>query len=104
MPAWQAGPLWVLLSLAGLLVWPLPRGLELTLGRLIGRLALLLDRKRRAIAEENIRRCLPELSDTARAHLLKRKQDGRTGILAHRLVNLAVERVRQVRAVWRNFG
>src|SRR5205823_7337571 len=55
----------------GLFVWPLPRRAELALGRALGRLALALDWKRRRIAEENLRRCLPELDDGARERLLR---------------------------------
>ncbi len=56
--------------LLGLFVTALPRPVELRLGRLLGRLGKLLDVKRRRIAEENIRRCLPELSAEQRAGLL----------------------------------
>lgn len=70
MPAWQAAPLWVALTLAGLAVTPLPRPWELALGAWLGRLALLADRRRRRIAEENLRHCLPELSEEGRARLL----------------------------------
>lgn len=45
----------------GLLVTPLPRGLELALGRLLGKVFFALDWKRRHIGRENMRRCLPEL-------------------------------------------
>ncbi|MBI4371590.1 MAG: hypothetical protein HY552_04760 [Elusimicrobia bacterium] len=55
----------------GLLVAPLPRAGELKLGRALGRLALKLDPKRRRIAEENMRRCLPDLSDAQRGKLLR---------------------------------
>ncbi len=55
----------------GLLVWPLPRSWELRLGRALGRLALALDAKRRPIAEDNLRRCLPELGEAERARLLR---------------------------------
>lgn len=59
----------------GLFVWGLPRSWELSLGRALGRLGLRLDRKRREIAEENIRRCLPELDGPARADLLRRNYE-----------------------------
>lgn len=49
----------------------MPRSWELTLGPALGRLALRLDRRRRLIAEENIRRCLPELAPAAREKLLR---------------------------------
>lgn len=59
------------LSLIGALVTFLPRALELRLGPILGRLFMAVDRRRRAIAEENIRRCLPELSARERAKLLR---------------------------------
>lgn len=55
----------------GLLVWPLPRSWELALGRALGRCGLAVDRKRRRIAEDNIRRCLPELGREDRERLLR---------------------------------
>lgn len=55
----------------GLLVTFLPRRVELALGRAGGRLALLVDRKRPAIAAENIRRCLPELGPAGWKTLLR---------------------------------
>jgi KDO2-lipid IV(A) lauroyltransferase len=55
----------------GLLVFLLPRRAELALGRLLGRLALAADRKRPAIARENLRNCLPELSAAEREALLR---------------------------------
>lgn len=45
----------------GLLVASLPRSWELALGRALGRAMLRADPKRRRIARDNIRRCLPEL-------------------------------------------
>jgi KDO2-lipid IV(A) lauroyltransferase len=59
----------------GLLVWVLPRSWELALGRALGRAGWTLDRKRRRIAEENLRRCLPELDATARARILRRNYE-----------------------------
>lgn len=55
----------------GLLVTPLPRSLELLLGRALGRVFLALDWKRRHIGRENMRRCLPELDDDALEALLR---------------------------------
>ncbi|MCM2305295.1 MAG: hypothetical protein NDJ72_11365 [Elusimicrobia bacterium] len=48
-----------------------PRSWELTLGPALGRLGLLLDRRRRKIAQDNIRRCLPELGPAGRDRLLR---------------------------------
>lgn len=61
----------VVLSI-GLMVVPLPRRLELWLGPMLGRLLLRLDRKRRGIALENMRRCLPELGEDGHRELLER--------------------------------
>lgn len=72
IPAWQSAPLWALLTGLGLAVGCLPRAVELALGRALGRLALLIDRKRARIAADNIGRCLPELSARARRDLLRR--------------------------------
>lgn len=63
--------LWVVLTAAGLAVSFLPRGLELWLGPKLGRLALALDFKRRAIARDNIRRCLPKLGPAGWEKLLR---------------------------------
>ena len=43
----------------GLLVAALPRPLEVLFGRALGRVAYSIDPKRRGIAHDNIRRCLP---------------------------------------------
>lgn len=55
----------------GLLVTPLPRPLELALGRALGRVFLAADWKRRAIGRENMRRCLPELTPEGLEALLR---------------------------------
>jgi Kdo2-lipid IVA lauroyltransferase/acyltransferase len=55
----------------GLAVAALPRGVELTLGRALGRLALLIPLRWARVARENIDRCLPELSEAERAALLR---------------------------------
>ena len=70
MPVWLAAPLWLLLALLGLCVAPLPRSVEMALGAWLGRLGLRLNRRHRRVAEENLRHCLPELSDAERARLL----------------------------------
>ncbi len=54
----------------GLLVTPLPRGLELALGRWLGKVFFALDFKRAAIGRDNMRRCLPELAPEAVERLL----------------------------------
>lgn len=48
-----------------------PRSWELAAGPVLGRLALLVDRKRRKIAHDNIRRCLPELGPDGWSRLLR---------------------------------
>jgi KDO2-lipid IV(A) lauroyltransferase len=55
---------------AGALITFLPRSWEVALGRALGRLSLILDRKRKKIARENMARCLPELSLAQRESLL----------------------------------
>ena len=55
----------------GLFVAVLPRSWECALGRTLGRAALAVDGKRRAIAEDNIRRCLPELDPDGWARVLR---------------------------------
>jgi Kdo2-lipid IVA lauroyltransferase/acyltransferase len=55
----------------GLAVAFLPRGVELALGRFLGRLALSLAPTRARVARENIARCLPEWTDAQRARLLR---------------------------------
>jgi len=55
----------------GLFVWLLPRSWELALGRVLGRAAFAVDWKRRRIAEENVRRCMPELGPDRRERLLR---------------------------------
>jgi KDO2-lipid IV(A) lauroyltransferase len=54
----------------GLFVACLPRSVECALGRFLGRFAMRVDTKRRGIAEENIARCLPELSPAQRRKIL----------------------------------
>lgn len=61
----------VLLFAAGSAATVTPRALELLAGPLLGRLVLSLDRKRRAIAYDNIRRCLPELGPRGWSRLLR---------------------------------
>lgn len=70
MPVWMALPLRVLLTALGLFASFLPRSVEVFCGPLLGRLALSFAGKRRRTAEENIRRCLPELSAGERHKLL----------------------------------
>lgn len=64
-----------------------PRSWELTLGPALGRLGLLLDRKRRRIADENVRRCLPELDAAGRAELLRRNYE-HYGVLFFELLHI----------------
>lgn len=87
MNAALSAVLWVLLTGAGLSVSALPRGLELRLGRALGRLALRLDPKRRRIAFDNIRRCLPELGPRGWEKLLRENYE-HYGILALELLHM----------------
>jgi KDO2-lipid IV(A) lauroyltransferase len=75
------------LGVAGGAVTILPRRIELRLGAAIGSGARRLDRKRRPIAEENMRRCLPELSPEERAALL-RENYAHYGTLALEILHL----------------
>lgn len=71
----------------GLLVAALPRSWELALGRALGRLLLLADPKRRRIALENMRNCLPEMPPAAVDRLLRENYE-HYGILALELAHM----------------
>jgi KDO2-lipid IV(A) lauroyltransferase len=62
---------WLAIGLLKLLTL-LPFGFQLWLGRVIGRLFLLVGRHRRHIAEVNLRLCFPELDVQQRKDLLRR--------------------------------
>lgn len=79
--------IWIVLSSLGLAVSFLPRSLELRLGPLLGRLHLRLDPKRRKIAYDNIRRCLPELKEAGWNRLLKENYD-HYGLLALEILHM----------------
>lgn len=87
MPPWQSGPLWVIVTVAAAAVMVLPRWLEMRLGCLIGRVIALAAGKRREVAMENMRRCLPELSDAQRADLLRRNFE-HWGILLFEMLHM----------------
>lgn len=72
LPAWQGALVALALTVGGTGVMLLPRWFELFAGRLIGRAVFALAPKRRKLAEENIARCLTELSARERALLLRR--------------------------------
>lgn len=82
-----SGVLRVVLFVLGLAVSALPRRLELALGRALGRFLLVVDPKRRRIAEENMRRCLPELGEQGLARLLRENYE-HYGILALELLHI----------------
>lgn len=65
----------------------IPRSWELALGPVLGRLGYLFDRKRRRIADENIRRCLPELG-AARRTMLLRENFEHYGVLFFELLHI----------------
>ncbi len=71
----------------GLFAAALPRSWECALGRALGRAALAVDGKRRRIAEENIRRCLPELGPARRAQILRDNAE-HYGVLALELAHM----------------
>ena len=71
----------------GLLVAFLPRSAEMALGRLLGRVLLAVDPKRRQIAADNIRRCLPKLGPVQRAQVLLLNYE-HYGILALELAHM----------------
>jgi len=79
--------LWPALHGAGLAASLLPRSWELRLGPWLGRFLLLLDPRRRRIACENIRLCLPELGEEARQRLLRKNYE-HYGILALELLHM----------------
>jgi KDO2-lipid IV(A) lauroyltransferase len=79
--------IWLPVNALGLLVTCFPRAFELWLGARLGRLALLVDRKRTVIARENIRRCLPELGVEGQEELL-RKNFEHYGILMLELAHM----------------
>lgn len=79
--------LWILLNALGTAATLLPRSLELVIGPWLGRIALAVDPKRRGIAEENIKRCFPAMSDSERAELLRANYE-HYGILALELLHL----------------
>lgn len=60
----------VVLFCAGTAVSVLPRGLEVRLGRGLGRILFALDWKRKRIGRENMARCLPDLPAAQREELL----------------------------------
>ncbi len=76
----------VLIFAAGFTVTFLPRKAELVLGRALGSLIRFAG-YRTAVSRENVRRCFPELDESARARLLK-KNYGHFGILMLELLHL----------------
>lgn len=87
MPLWQSAPLWAVVTAASAAVMLLPRGLEVRLGRGLGRVIAAAARKRRAVAVENISRCLPELSAAGREDLLRRNFE-HWGILLFEMLHM----------------
>ena len=64
-------PSWLLIAVLKLITL-FPLGLQLWLGRLIGRLFMLLGKRRRHIAEVNLQLCFPELNQAQHRQLLRR--------------------------------
>lgn len=73
--------IWLALTPAAFLASLLPRRFELWFGPKLGRFLLLVDFKRRRIAYDNIRRCLPELGERGWRKLLRENYE-HYGILA----------------------
>lgn len=71
----------------GLLVASLPRPAELALGRFLGRVGHAVDPKRRRIAHDNVRRCLPELGPTGWDELVRENYE-HYGILFLELLHI----------------
>lgn len=82
-----SGLIKLVLFFCGLKVTLLPRRLELVLGPLFGRFLFTIDRRRKKIAAENLRRCFPELSAEERARLLTQNYE-HYGVLALELMHL----------------
>jgi KDO2-lipid IV(A) lauroyltransferase len=87
MPLWQSLLLRILLLPLALAASLLPRRAELALGALLGRLALAFAGRRREVALDNMRRCLPELDGDARRRLLRGNFE-HYGVLALELLHL----------------
>jgi len=85
-PAFSA-LLWLAVTPLALLVSCLPRSWELALGPRLGRLALRFDSRRRRIAYDNIRHCLPELGEAGWQRLLRENYE-HYGILAFELLHI----------------
>ncbi|MBW7931624.1 MAG: LpxL/LpxP family Kdo(2)-lipid IV(A) lauroyl/palmitoleoyl acyltransferase [Gammaproteobacteria bacterium] len=95
-------PTWLGLGLLRLLVLLPLRG-QRAAGRLLGRLGLLLARKRRAIAATNLRLCFPGLGEGERRRLLRRHFDS----LGLQLIELGMAlwaSDARVRRLWRIDG
>lgn len=87
MTFWQSALLRIVLLIAATFVSFLPRSLELRLGSLLGCALLFIKSKRRKIASENIRRCLPELGSGGWRKLLNQNYR-HYGILAFELLHM----------------
>lgn len=72
LPAWLGVLVGLALTVGGTGVMLLPRWFEVAAGKVIGRLIFSVAPKRRKLAEENIARCLTELSPEQRSALLWR--------------------------------
>ncbi|HVC08393.1 MAG TPA: hypothetical protein VNH15_00455 [Elusimicrobiota bacterium] len=71
LPRWQAFPLVALLSALGLFASALPRRLEVSLARTLGRLVFQARLFKRRVVESNVKRCLPKLSFAERRRLIR---------------------------------
>lgn len=87
MAIWQSALLRVVLFTAGMAVSLLPRFFELRMGPRLGRFLLSIDRRRSAVARENIRGCFRGLGAEEHERLLRRNFE-HYGILVLELLHL----------------
>lgn len=87
MSLWLSALLRVVLFVVGFLVTLLPRRLELAVGPVFGRFLLTIGPRRRDVAAENLRRCLPRLSPAEREKLLRQNYE-HYGVLALEILHL----------------
>jgi len=69
---------WILVSIMYAITW-LPYGIQLWLGKWLGRLLYVAMKKRRLVADKNIQLCFPEMGQQEREQLVKRNIEN-TGI------------------------
>ncbi len=75
LPGWQAAPLIALLSALGLFATMLPRRVEVSLGRFLGRVVFRARLFKRGVVEANLARCFPRLDGASRLSLVRRNYE-----------------------------